>query len=98
MVCINKVVSVTRVPRQVAANRIIANLASNVGAFPVSVSLMGFLLLCSCYWNKPFKLVFYDWSLGLYLNEIVTWSMLFGLFRVIGAGWATTKLHATIMI
>jgi hypothetical protein len=84
---INNVVSVTRVPRRNTLNRIIANMATNVGAFPVSDSLMGFLLLYSCCWNK-FKLVDYDWSFGLYLNEIVTWSMLFGLFRVIGVGAA----------
>ena len=84
---INNVVSVTRVPRRVTVDRIIANMASNVGAFPVSLSLMSFLLLYSCCWNK-FKLVFYDWSFGLCLNEIVTWSMLFGLFWVIGVGAA----------
>ena len=85
---INNVLNVTRVPRRVTVNRIIfANMASNMGAFPVSVSLMGFLLLYSYCWNK-FKLVFYDWSVGLYLNEIVTWSMLFGLFWVIGVGAA----------
>ena len=84
---INNVVSVTRVPRRVTANRIIANMRSNMAAFPVSVSLIGILLLYSCCWNK-FKLVVYDWSFGLYLNEIVTWSMLFGLFWVIGVGAA----------
>ncbi len=60
------------------------NIGLIMGAFPVSVSLMGFLLLYSCCWNK-FKLVFYDRSFGLCLNEIVTCSMLFGLFWVIGA-------------
>ena len=84
---INNVVSVTRVPWRNAVNRRIASMASNTGAFPVSDSLMGFLLLYSCCWNK-FKLVFYDWSFGLYFNEIVTWSMLFRLFRVIGVGAA----------
>ncbi len=84
---INNVVSVTRVPSRVTVNRIIANIGLIMGDFPVSVSLMGFLLLYSCCWNK-FKLVFYDWSFGLNLNEIVAWSLLFGLFWVIGAGAA----------
>ena len=84
---INNVVSVTRVPRRNTVNRIIANIGLIMGAFPVSVSLIGFLLLYSYFWNK-FKLVFYDWSFGLHLNEIVTWSMLFGLFWVIGVGAA----------
>jgi hypothetical protein len=88
---INNVVGVITVPRQITASCIIiANMAQNMGAFPVSVSLMGFLLLYSYCWNK-FKLVFYDWSFGLYLNEIVTWSTLFGLFWVIGAARAVSE-------
>ncbi len=92
---INNVVSVTRVPRRNTVNRIIANMASKCGC-AVSDSLMGFLLLYSCYWNK-FKLVFYDWSFGLYLNEIVTWSMLFGLFWVIGVGAALGSVVGSVL-